>query len=114
MKQKLRFKIEDNKTMTEFTHDFIKLVYRQLMTGLSHIHSFEIKGDSSKNLVLGFINNNNILITSKGIIDNKVGAKLININFNKKLDKVNEDFKHCKETRFDFMPPDLLPLIAEE
>jgi len=55
------------------------------LTGLSHIHSFEIPGETNKNLVLGFINNNNILITSKGIIDSKVGAKLININFNKKI-----------------------------
>lgn len=104
MKQRLKFKIfEESKN--EFPFDFVNLVYRQLLIGLSHIHSFD--------LVLGFIDNFNILITSKGIIDSKVGAKLINFNFNKRLDTINETFKITKELRFDFMPPELLPLDGD-
>lgn len=96
MKQKLKFKTysfdqgDNDKKGDEdqFPLDFTKLIYRQLLMGLSHIHSF--------NLILGFIDNFNILIASKGIIDSKIGAKLINFNFNKRLDTINENFKQIK------------------
>jgi len=35
------------------------------------------------------------------------------MNFNKRLDTINEDFIHSKVLRFDFLPPDLLPLEGD-